>query len=81
MENSLNESDTEDSLNIATKNWDRIISTAKKVQFLYQYIIIKKTIPTFSMNCTTILNILLFFKEWLQGRSRRWVKFCFSKWF
>lgn len=30
MENSLNESDTEDSLNIATKNWDRIISTAKK---------------------------------------------------
>lgn len=44
MENSLNESDTEDSLTIATKNWDRIISTAKKVQFVYQYIITKRAI-------------------------------------
>lgn len=54
MENSLNESDTEDSLTIATKNWDRIISNAKKVQFVYQHIIIRRTIPKFSMNCTTI---------------------------
>lgn len=32
MENSSNELDIEDSLNIAAKNWDRIIDAAKKVE-------------------------------------------------
>ena len=33
MENSSNESDNEDSLNIAAKDWDRTIDAAKKVVY------------------------------------------------
>lgn len=63
MEISSNESDTEDTLNIASKEWNRLVNVSKKVIFVHSKHEIVKDIGLFSIFTNTHFSRTISFQR------------------